>query len=188
MDLPSHDAAVGSPPEAPVLPMVRLRPLRIEDGPALEAADNAEDDPFNWAGYSDGGHLAATLADHRTVRDDGGQLAVTDVQGTLLGTVMWRQLRTGPSPHSWCWSIGISLLPAHRGQGYGASAQRSLAAYLFEQTPVPRIEADTDITNIAEQRALAKAGFRREGVLRQAQWRAGQWHDMVLYAVLRGEL
>ncbi|MDQ2807887.1 MAG: GNAT family N-acetyltransferase [Chloroflexota bacterium] len=181
-----HGAAAPQPTEA--LPAVCLRPLTLDDVPALEAADSADDDPFNWAGYSDAGHRAATLTDHRTLREDGGQLAVTDTQGTLLGTVSWRQLRTGPSPHSWCWSIGISLLPAQRGQGYGASAQRSLAAYLLEQTPVPRIEADTDLTNIAEQRALEKAGFRREGVLRQAQWRAGQWHDMVLYAVLRGEL
>jgi len=35
------------------------------------------------------------------------------------------------------------------------------------------------------KRALEKAGFEREGVLRQAQWRAGHWHDQVLYSTLR---
>ncbi len=83
--------------------------------------------PAAVARLTAGSQLAATLAAHQTLREDGGQLAVTDVQGVLLGTVLWRQLRTGPLPHSWCWNIGISLLPAERGQGYGASAQRSLA-------------------------------------------------------------
>ena len=50
-----------------------------------------------------------------------------------------------------------------------------------------RVEASTDITNLAEQRALEKAGFTREGVLRKAQWRAGDWHDLVVYSLLRGE-
>ena len=36
-------------------------------------------------------------------------------------------------------------------------------------------------------RALERAGYHREGVLRGAQWRAGAWHDLVLYARLRGD-
>ncbi len=115
-------------------------------------------------------------------------LAVVDAQGTLLGDVSWRQVRTGPSLHSWCWNIGIGLLPEQRGRGYGAAAQRALAAYLFAQTPTARVEAETDVDNVAEQRALDKAGFTREGVRRQAQWRDGRWHDMVFYAMLRGEI
>ena len=49
-----------------------------------------------------------------------------------------------------------------------------------------RVEASTDVTNLAEQRALEKAGFTREGVLRGAQHRAdGVHHDLVGYAILR---
>jgi aminoglycoside 6'-N-acetyltransferase len=29
-----------------------------------------------------------------------------------------------------------------------------------------------------------KAGFTREGVLRGTQWRAGAWHDLVIYSRL----
>jgi RimJ/RimL family protein N-acetyltransferase len=170
------------------LPTVTLRPLTHDDALALEAARTRETDPFNWAGYEDAGGLADTLARRLTLREDGGLLAVVDDQGALLGDVSWRRLRTGPSPHSWCWNIGIALLPDQRGKGYGSQAQRLLAAYLFEQTTAQRVEAGTDIENIAEQRALEKAGFTREGVLRQAQWRAGRWHDMVSYSILRGEL
>jgi RimJ/RimL family protein N-acetyltransferase len=43
------------------------------------------------------------------------------------------------------------------------------------------------VTNAAEQRALERAGFTREGVLRHAQFREGGFHDLVLYSKLRGE-
>ena len=36
-------------------------------------------------------------------------------------------------------------------------------------------------------RALEKAGFTREGVLRGAQFRRGEWHDLVSYARLRND-
>jgi RimJ/RimL family protein N-acetyltransferase len=59
---------------------------------------------------------------------------------------------------------------------------------LFAHTQVNRIEATTEITNVAEQRALEKAGFTREGILRGATFRQGRWHDQVIYSVLRDEV
>ncbi|MFF9506653.1 GNAT family N-acetyltransferase [Streptomyces sp. NPDC014724] len=50
-----------------------------------------------------------------------------------------------------------------------------------------RVEADLESFDLAEQRALEKAGFVREGVLRSAVWRGGQWHDSVLCSMLRAE-
>jgi RimJ/RimL family protein N-acetyltransferase len=60
--------------------------------------------------------------------------------------------------------------------------------YLFSHTQVNRIEAGTEVTNLAEQRALEKAGFTREGVIRGAAFQGGRWHDAVLYSVLRDEV
>ena len=72
---------------------------------------------------------------------------------------------------------------------YGGNfeAQKLLAEYLLAIYPIMRVEAMTDITNSAELRALEKAGFTREGVVRKAQWRTGNWHDMALFSKLRGE-
>jgi RimJ/RimL family protein N-acetyltransferase len=50
---------------------------------------------------------------------------------------------------------------------------------------VHRIWAGTEADNIAEQRALEKAGFTREGVIRGAGWRDGTWRDGVIYSLLR---
>lgn len=60
--------------------------------------------------------------------------------------------------------------------------------YLFAHTTAHRIQAETDVDNLAEQRALEKAGFTREGVMRGYSFLGGRYHDEVLYSVLRGDL
>jgi RimJ/RimL family protein N-acetyltransferase len=67
----------------------------------------------------------------------------------------------------------------------GTTAQRLIVQYLFDITPAHRLEAYTEVENIAEQRALEKAGFEREGILRGILFRAGKWRDSIVYALLR---
>jgi RimJ/RimL family protein N-acetyltransferase len=81
--------------------------------------------------------------------------------------------------------VGIALLPQARGRGYGSHAQRLLARYLFAHTQAHRLEAVTEVDNLAEQRALEKAGFIREGIMRGCGWRDGAWRDGVTYSLLR---
>ena len=119
--------------------------------------------PHTWRrGWEKNGLLGA----------DGGTLMVARTQ-ELLGLVNWRGQGSGPAPSRW--EIGIALLPQARGKGHGTEAQRQLTRYLFAHTTVHRIEAITATGNIAEQRALEKAGFTREGVLRGIGWREGAW-------------
>jgi RimJ/RimL family protein N-acetyltransferase len=105
--------------------------------------------------------------------------------GELLGGVSWHAVDYGGTLGCSAWNIGIGLLPGARGRGVGTIAQRLLAAHLFATTPLDRVEAGTDLDNIAEQKALEKAGFRREGVLRGAQVREGRRRDLVHYGLLR---
>jgi len=116
-----------------------------------------------------------------------GQLLVVTHDDTPVGLVNYHQVGYGPNEGSKAYNIGISIVAEQRGKGYGVEAQNLLTAYLFLTYPIMRVEAVTDIENIREQRALEKAGFTREGVLRQAQWRSGRWHDQVMYSKLRGE-
>ncbi len=104
-----------------------------------------------------------------------------------VGLVSWVRVWHGPNPGSRAWNIGISLVEPARGLGYGSEAQRLLAEHLLATTRVNRIEASTDVENGAEQRALEKAGFVREGILRGAQFRAGRWRDLVGYSRLRSD-
>jgi RimJ/RimL family protein N-acetyltransferase len=120
--------------------------------------------------------------------DDAGGLVVLDADGAVAGDVSWHWVHWGPNRASWCPMIGIWLRPAARGRGIGAVAQRELAKLFFMHTTVNRVEAHTDVGNVAEQRALEAAGFTPEGLVRGAQWRAGAYRDGYLYAILRGDI
>lgn len=126
-----------------------------------------------------------TAADRLPLPPGSGTLAVVDGDDVLLGSVGWHLVGYGPNAGSQALDIGISLHPSHWGRGHGSRAQRMLAAHLFATTPVHRVQATTDLRNVAEQRALDRAGFIREGVLRGAQWRQGAFHDLLSYARLR---
>jgi len=164
---------------------ITLRPAREDDVPRLEdlTQDPEKAGEFEWAGWSDLQRWRRGWAGNGLIGPDGGTLIVTR-SGEWLGLVNWRRHDVnGPAVHSW--EIGIMLLPDARGQGYGTQAQRLLARYLFAHTTVHRIWAGTAVDNIAEQRALEKAGFTREGVTRAMGWRDGAWRDGVTYSMLR---
>lgn len=167
---------------------VRLRALRDSDLDTLAEYDTPEHDP--WNAFEIGPRNAARrrFADNGGIADDRAVLAVENEDGDLIGSVSWFSVQHGPTAACRAINIGISLFPPARGKGYGTDTQRQLAEYLFRTKLVERIEAGTDIDNIAEQRALESAGFTREGVLRHAQFRAGEWRDVVLYSRLRSDL
>lgn len=169
---------------------IYLRPVEREDLAFIEAwrNDPAVLAPYNMFGLS-GTHGGMTQGFNQSglLDERNGTLLVMTEDGKRAGDVSYHQVRYGPNSGSIAYNIGINLVPDFRGRGYGVEAQRLLAGYLFATYPIARIEAQTDVTNIPEQRALTKAGFTREGVLRSAQWRDGAWHDMVVYSLLRGE-
>lgn len=169
--------------------LVTLRPVTRAD---LELLDSWANDRAFTSEYNDFG-LVPLDAFSQRFADDGmlterqSTLLIALHDGTVIGDVSYHPAVYGPNAGSRAYNIGISIHANHRGKGYGVEAQRLLAAYLFATHPIARVEASTDITNIPEQRALEKAGFTREGVMRQAQWRGGAWHDLVVYSKLRGE-
>lgn len=115
---------------------------------------------------------------------------VTDPDGgaAVAGALSWHLETYGATQGSFAWNIGIGLTEACRGHGVGTVAQRLLAEWLLASSPLDRVEASTDVENVAEQRSLEKAGFVREGVLRQAQARADGQHDLYSYSLLRSDL
>jgi RimJ/RimL family protein N-acetyltransferase len=149
---------------------VRLRPYRADDVPHFDAEEHLPGaiDFFHWSATNT---WARRFAADGLLGDGRGELVV-EVEGVgPVGGVGWSPVHHGPPPHGEALNIGIGLFAAHRGRGYGTAAQRLLAEQLFSSTRIERLEATTDVTNVAEQRALVGAGFTREGVLRHAQWR-----------------
>jgi [ribosomal protein S5]-alanine N-acetyltransferase len=60
-----------------------------------------------------------------------------------------------------------------------------LCDYLFDQTAVERIEAVVRTDNPGERRALEQIGFSCDAVLARAQFKQGQWRDVVLDGMVR---
>lgn len=177
-------ARVSDDPDGEAL--TRLRPAYDSEQALLQAWREDPQSPYeDWSGPP-----APGMEDLDPLRTPvgGGDLVVADGMDDPLGTVSWHSVVYGPTSGSQAWDIGISLRPFAQGLGHGARAQRMLVTYLFATTPAHRVQASTDVSNLAEQRALERAGFQREGVARGAQWRGGTWHDLVIYASLRGDV
>lgn len=106
---------------------------------------------------------------------------LVEVDGEVVGMVSAHPVWYGPTHGSKAMNIGIGLVEEHRGRGLGAVAQRRLAELLHERG-THRVEASTDVANLAEQGALRKAGFTLEGVARGAQVRADGRHDLQVWS------
>ncbi len=166
---------------------VYLRPVEERDLESLERFDvePAMSEPFQWRGFRDPRSRRRRWEHDGYLGDDDAMLIVADGAGSFLGFVGFSWLVT-PGPRG-CLQIGIILLPEHRGRGVGTEAQRLLAAYLFETTAANRLEALTEVDNVAEQRALEKAGFTQEGLLRGRGFIRGEWRDGYIYRRLRND-
>jgi RimJ/RimL family protein N-acetyltransferase len=183
--LPGAPRNDGPMPDEPV----RLRPIEEAD---LDSLHRFESDPSSMGPYLPSAFRSPHARRRRWEEDgwlgaDSGQLAVALPDGTLAGIVGWRSVQTG-GPEAGCLEIGALLFPEHRSRGLGTAAQRQLVEYLYATTLANRLQAITNGENIAEQRALERIGFRREGIMRGLAFDAGRWHDGVLYARLRDDL
>lgn len=147
---------------------------------SIRTIDNDYPRPESSSIFDEWGETAPEISDVVMTRwlitltqSDGSVIAV----GDLSAHAVWY----GPTPGSRALNIGISVVNEYRGKGIGSIAQRLLATELHSQGIV-RVEAQTDVENIAEQKALKGAGFAYEGTLRKAQGRADGIHDLQVWS------
>ena len=76
---------------------------------------------------------------------------------------------------------------AYWGQGYGTDATRTILQFAFGELNLHRVELDVYDFNPRGIRCYEKAGFRHEGVRRQAIFCNGQYHDVLTMSVLQHE-
>lgn len=85
------------------------------------------------------------------------QMLMVELEGQPVGFVTAFFVREGMV------RVGIQLDENCRGQRVGSRAFALLRDYLLENFPLVRLEADTDVDNIAAQKMLERCGFRAEG-------------------------
>ena len=83
--------------------------------------------------------------------------------------------------------IGYILAPSERKKGYGSEAIKIIVDYLFLSKELVRIQAITGLENLASCNALEKAGFTKDGIMRNSGFIRGEWKDGCLYSITREE-
>ncbi|GAA0722333.1 GNAT family N-acetyltransferase [Dactylosporangium roseum] len=102
--------------------------------------------------------------------------------GTIVGSTSFYAI----DPDRRSVAIGHTMLgrPWWRS-GVNTESKLLLMGHAFDTLGAIRVEWHTDVRNERSQRAIARLGARREGVLRAHRQRAdGSWRDTVLFAMI----
>ena len=84
--------------------------------------------------------------------------------------------------------IGYWTRTDMRGRGYATEAAIAIVAFAFDRVGLYRLELRAGVENVASQRVAEKAGFRREGTLRQGcPISTTEGYDCHLYCLLAGD-
>jgi RimJ/RimL family protein N-acetyltransferase len=84
--------------------------------------------------------------------------------------------------------LGIAIARSEDwGRGFGTEAAILMLRHAFEELNLHRVHLRVYDYNERGQRSYAKIGFTLEGRLRQAHFRHGAWHDVVLMSILDEE-
>jgi RimJ/RimL family protein N-acetyltransferase len=162
----------------------RLRPWRLDDEDALVRHANNRNISRNLRDVFPYPYTATDAQDFLL-----GVMPLTplttfavEVDGEAAGGISLRVLgdiyrRTA--------EIGYWLSEDHWGRGIMTDAVMAITAYGFDHLDLLRIEADVFARNPASMRVLEKAGFEREGWLRQRITKDGETIDAAVYGLLR---
>lgn len=182
--------AAATPPPVPRLegPRVRLRALEPGDADALFALHS---DPrvmryWSYPAWTDVQQAVEHLARserERSLRESWPWATTLRGDDTLVGTCtlfdIHREHLRGV--------IGYALSPALWGRGLAGEMVELALVHAFDRLGLERIEADIDPRNDGSCRLVERAGFKREGYLRE-RWRVGGGlQDTALYGLLRRE-
>ncbi|CCH17938.1 GCN5-related N-acetyltransferase [Micromonospora lupini str. Lupac 08] len=144
-------------------PRLRLHPIDAAEGERIvgrrpEAGDTwAEDFPFDGDVHGVRAFLGATAA-HGDQRPFGHYRITRAADGLAVGGIGFKG-----QPDDGRVEVGYGLSPSARGHGYAAEALTALLDVAAGHG-LSRVAADTTADNVASQRTLERAGFRRVGV------------------------
>jgi RimJ/RimL family protein N-acetyltransferase len=106
---------------------------------------------------------------------------VPEGMSSAVGLFQVRALEPGFGTAEW----GFALGSPYWGSGLFVEGARLVLDFAFETVGIHRIEARASIANGRGNGALRKIGAVQEGVLRRSFLRNGEYHDQVLWSVLK---
>ena len=173
-----------------------LRPPRTTDVPAFRHAlrrNHAHLKPWSVA-PAPGEDPASLTSVSRTVlrnRREWKQgvsyvlfIAPRDDESLLIGRIALGGVLRGAFHNAY---LGYWMDAERQGLGLMTEAVAAATAFAFDSAGLHRVQAAVMPQNLASQRVLAKAGYRREGVAERYLCIAGRWEDHVLFALTAEE-
>jgi RimJ/RimL family protein N-acetyltransferase len=106
--------------------------------------------------------------------------------GTAIGEI--HLSRSSPeTAHHRATELGIDILPAYQGRGYGAETINWALDYAFRRAGLHRVRIRAMEWNEGALRLYERLGFTCEGRERESLWHEGRWWDCVEYGMLEDE-
>ena len=103
------------------------------------------------------------------------------VDGELAGDIGFNQVHRGTLQTA---NVGYMVDASARGRGVATAALRLVIRESFEELHLHRLDAGALVSNVASQRVLEKAGFRRIGLLEKHFYEDGEWRDHFWYELI----
>ena len=175
---------------------VRVRPLRLRDGPAwVDARSRNVEWLREWEASPPDGpatvptsmatFVAMTRRLRREARSGFGLPFVVEVGGQFAGQLNVGSVTRG-SLHSA--HLGYWIDQRFAGRGAMPTAVALVTDHCFGPVGLHRVEVNIRPENAASRRVVEKLGFRDEGVRRRFLHIAGEWRDHATYALVREEV
>ena len=105
-----------------------------------------------------------------------------DVGGTAIGGIA---LTVGTDIDRICAELGYWIGEDYWGQGIATSAIRLVTPHALTTLGLVRVFAIPFVDNLGSCRALEKAGYQREALMRRSAIKDGEIRDQYLYATFR---
>ncbi len=138
-----------------------------------------------WLGWIDNTKRPEDVYPHmcELSRTDNSEYYIT-MGGKIIGSVGFvrvdEALRTA--------EIGYWLSRDFNGRGIMTKSVNIMEQFAFDKLNANRVEIRVDVENIPSQRVAIRAGYTREGILRQAFILRGQARDVIVYSKIKNEL
>jgi UDP-4-amino-4,6-dideoxy-N-acetyl-beta-L-altrosamine N-acetyltransferase len=108
-------------------------------------------------------------------------LAIETVDGEYIGNIGLHNIDL----HNRKAELGIFIgEKKYWGKGYGTEAVLLGLKLAFEGLNLNKVYLRTFINNERAQKCYEKAGFKKEGILRQDMFKSGDYVDCIIYSVL----
>ena len=165
--------------------MLRLR--REDDIPAIAEASRdpetqrrLEDGPLSEEAQRE----SVSRAEERWAAGTGAPFVIADARDDRPLGLLNLQLREDEEVAN----LAVSVFPEARGRGIASRALRLGALWGLRDLGLARVAAEAAVDNHASIRAIEKAGFQREGMLRAHCKTHGSRHDCVMFSLVAADL